>query len=121
MTPNERSLRGRVGAYTLHAKGGTNTAAARAAFMERFEQEADPEGLLPKEERLRRADFAKRAHFAKLALKAAKTRRTRKRAKANEGPGVVQVPPSQEDQDTSHTQRSNPGPHADNPTRLRAP
>ena len=69
MTPAERSLRGRIGAFSLHAMGKTDTRAARAAFMGRFEKEVDPEGVLPEPERLRRAELAKRAYFSKLALR----------------------------------------------------
>ncbi len=71
----ERSLRGRIAAYSLHAQGGTNTAPARRAFLSKFEAEVDPEHILPVCERLRRAACARKAHFAKLALKSAKARR----------------------------------------------
>ena len=69
MTPMERSIRGRIAAFALHAQGGTNTGPARAAFLAKFEQEVDPEGLLPEGERYRRAEAAKRAYFAKLSLR----------------------------------------------------
>ena len=80
LTPAERTLRARIGAFSLHAQGRTNTAPARKAFMERFEHEVDPKGVLPKEERQRRAQAAKKAHFAKLALKSARKRRSNKKA-----------------------------------------
>jgi len=70
----QRRLRARIAALALHAQGGTNTAAARSRFMQRFEQEVDPEGLLPELERRRRADFARRLYFARLALLSAKAR-----------------------------------------------
>jgi hypothetical protein len=80
MTPSERSLRGRIGAYSLHAQGRTNTGPARRKFMERFLREVDPDGVLPEAERRRRAEAAKKAHFARLALKSAKSR-AKKRGK----------------------------------------
>jgi hypothetical protein len=76
----ERSLAGRVGAYIVHSlyDGLEITAAARAAFRSKFEREVDPEGLLPEPERLRRAEMARKAHVAKLALKSAQARRRKR-------------------------------------------
>ncbi len=74
MTPAERTLRARIAAYSLHAQGKTNTAPARAAFLDRFEREVDSEGVLPPAERARRAKAARSAHFARMALKSAKNR-----------------------------------------------
>lgn len=76
MTPNERSLRARLAAHTLHAKGGTNTEPAREAFLERFEREireAHPE--LSDAEVARRAEHSRKAHMTRLALKSAQARR----------------------------------------------
>src|SRR5665647_3846958 len=53
------------------------TAPARAALMARFEREVDPEGVLPPDERARRADHKRRAYFGRLALKSARARRAR--------------------------------------------
>lgn len=80
---SDATLRARLGAYALHASHDAKetTAAGRAAFLERFEREVDPEGLLNPEERTRRATYARKAYFARLALKSAQTRR-RKRAAA---------------------------------------
>ena len=76
------ALRGRIGAYRLHATHDPRetTASARAAFLERFEREVDPDGTLAPAERQRRAEAARRAHFARLALASAKARRGRKKA-----------------------------------------
>jgi len=76
-TPSERSLRSRIGAYTLHAlyDPRETTAKARATFLSRFEREVDPDSVLPEAERARRAEYAKKAHFARLALASAKARR----------------------------------------------
>lgn len=74
VTPSERKIRARIGAFSLHAQGGTNTSPARAAFMAKFELEVDPEGFLPEAERQKRAKAAKSAYFERLALKSAQTR-----------------------------------------------
>jgi len=71
------TLRGRIGALSLHAQGKTNTGPARDAFNRRFEREVDPDGVLPEAERLRRAELAKKLHFTRLALKSSKARRDR--------------------------------------------
>jgi hypothetical protein len=82
--PTTMGLRGRIGAYRLHATHDSRetTAPARAAFLARFEKEVDPEGVLPEAERLRRAEMARKAHFARLALKSAKKRSQHTRASA---------------------------------------
>lgn len=71
--------RGRLGAHLSWA-GTTDrparTAAARRAFMARFERQVDPEGMLSAEERAARADHALRAHMARMRLaRAGKARR----------------------------------------------
>jgi hypothetical protein len=43
------------------------TAKARATFMSSFERLVDPDGKLPHAERLRRAEAARKAHYARLA------------------------------------------------------
>lgn len=80
MSPAERSLRARIAAHAMHARNDPAeiTANARAAFLAKFEQEADPDGILPPEERRRRAEHLRSAYFARLALASAKARRTRK-------------------------------------------
>jgi len=80
MTPAERTLRARIGAYTLHARRNPleTTAKARRAFLSKFETEVDPEGLLAPAERQRRAEAARKAHFTRLALRSAQARRKRK-------------------------------------------
>jgi hypothetical protein len=74
-TPELRSIRARIAAHHLHAQGGTNTGPARAAFLDRFERQVDPDGVLNPEERARRAAHAKTAYFTALALRSAKARR----------------------------------------------
>ncbi len=75
--PKDASLRGKIGAYSLHASRDSReiTAPARRAFLARFEAQVDPDGTLPPAERARRAEAAKKAHFARLAYLSAKARR----------------------------------------------
>ena len=77
--PQEMALRGRIGAYRLHATHDPKetTKSARAAFLARFETEVDPDGILPPDERARRAEAARKAYFAQLARNSAKARRRR--------------------------------------------
>jgi hypothetical protein len=73
-----RSLAGRIGAHTKWAKTSDRTAAtapARRAFLDRFEREVDPDGVLSPQERGRRAESARKAYFTRLALKSAHARR----------------------------------------------
>jgi hypothetical protein len=76
-----RTLVARLGAYALHASHDPRetTAAARAAFLSRFEHEVDPEGVLPAAERARRAENARKLYFGRLALKSARARAKRGR------------------------------------------
>jgi hypothetical protein len=76
LTPEQRSLRARLAAHTLHAKVDSreHTASARRAFLDRFEREVDPDGVLPEAERKRRAEHARKAYFAALALKSSQAR-----------------------------------------------
>ncbi len=78
-----RRLISRIGAHALHAQRDPRetTAAARAAFLGRFELEADPNGTLAPEERARRAKHLRSAHFLRLALRSAKVRRQRAQRK----------------------------------------
>jgi hypothetical protein len=52
------------------------TAPARTAFLDRFEKQVDPEGLLHPSERHRRAEALKKAYFTQLALKSAAARQS---------------------------------------------
>jgi hypothetical protein len=75
--PEEMSRRGRIGAHRLHATHDPRetTAKARETFLIQFEREVDPDGTLSPDERRRRAEHAKKAHFARLAHLSAKARR----------------------------------------------
>jgi hypothetical protein len=75
LTPEERTLRAKLAAHSLHAAGGTNTGPARAAFEQRFYDAVDPDRVLPEAERERRAHHARQAFFARLSLQGARARR----------------------------------------------
>lgn len=76
LSPQEATLRARIGAYALHAKHDPReiTQNARQAFLARFIDEVDPDRTLPDDERLRRAEYARKAYFARLALRSAQVR-----------------------------------------------
>jgi len=80
LTASDRSMLGRIGAYTVHSRydGHELTRPAREAFWSKFERDVDPEGVLDAAERVRRADMARKAHFARLAYLSAKARRQRR-------------------------------------------
>lgn len=82
-SPSEMTLQGRIGAFALHSKHNPRdtTANARAAFLSGFERKVDPGGVLSPEERARRAEMARKEHFARLSYLSAKARR--KRSKRN--------------------------------------
>lgn len=79
LTPAQRTLRARIAAYALHATRNPTdtTAAARAAFLDRFEREVDPGLDLPVSERQRRAAAARQAHMTRLALASSRARATK--------------------------------------------
>jgi hypothetical protein len=85
---SEASLRGRLGAYSLHATHDPRetTAKARATFLDRFFDEVDPQRTLPEAELVRRAESARKAYFTRLALKSVQARRRRSR---NGGAGAL--------------------------------
>jgi hypothetical protein len=71
------SLLGRIGAHSAHSRHDSRDLAAnaRAAFLETFLHQVDPNRELPEAERRRRAEHAKKAYFARLTLKSAQVRR----------------------------------------------
>ncbi len=80
LTPEDRALRARLAAHESWARTAdpsARTAPARQAALERFERQVDPDGVLPPEERARRAEHAKKAYFIRLAVASAKARRGR--------------------------------------------
>lgn len=79
-TPTERRLAAQKAAHAMHATHDSRrtSEAGRRAFLDRFEREVDPDGTLSPAERARRAEHARRAYFAGLALKSATARRLRR-------------------------------------------
>jgi len=86
LSPSERRLRAQIAAHEMHARhdARATTAAGRAASARKLDEQLlakiDPRQELPPEERARRLDHARRAHFARLALRSAKKRRSGKAA-----------------------------------------
>jgi hypothetical protein len=80
LSPEQRTLRARIGGLSLHAQVDSreHLAPARAAFMARFDREVDPDGVLPAAERARRAELARKVYFTRLALKSSRARSKRK-------------------------------------------
>ncbi|MGW4849136.1 hypothetical protein [Nocardia brasiliensis] len=79
-TPVERSLQARIAAHESWARTtdrAARTAKARAAMESKFDRLVDPDGLLNPDERAYRAEQARKAHYARLALKSAQNRRRR--------------------------------------------
>jgi hypothetical protein len=76
---SDRALRGRIGAYRLHATHDSRETSrpGREAFLASFERAVDPDGILPPAERTRRTAHARSAHFARLAYLSARARRKR--------------------------------------------
>lgn len=62
----ERVRTGRLGALTVHSRGKTNTAPARAAWLAKIAAECDPTGELPPDELDRRVQYALRARMLRL-------------------------------------------------------
>lgn len=80
MARTARQLQAQAAAFESWAKTSdppARTAPAREAFNRRFEDQVDPERVLPEAERRRRAEQARRAYFAGLARKSVKARRER--------------------------------------------
>lgn len=77
MTPAQRSLRARIASNAGWAVCPDRTAKAKNAqrgLLARFEREVDPDGVLPDDERLKRAQSARRAHMSRLAYEREKNR-----------------------------------------------
>lgn len=78
LTPAERSLRAQLAANARWSRTDRVQASqdARDRQRRKFENEVDPDRVLPTDERARRADNAAKAHMAALALKSVKARRS---------------------------------------------
>jgi hypothetical protein len=77
LTPEQRALRSRIAAHkswACTADRTERTRPAREAFLRRFEDQVNPQRTLPDAERLRRAEQARKAHFAQLAFRSSRAR-----------------------------------------------
>lgn len=80
LSPSERVLRSQIAAHTSWANTpdrAARTLPARRAMLDKFERQVDPDGVLAPAERAARAQHAKKAHYARLALLSAQARRRR--------------------------------------------
>jgi hypothetical protein len=78
---SSRRLRARLAAHSRWARHDpkVGTVAARAAFEKRFLDEVDRDRVLTEDERLRRAQSARKAYYTRLTLQSAQSRRRRAR------------------------------------------
>src|SRR4051812_28321494 len=83
LTPKKKELRARMGAHALHALHDSRelTKPARDTFNRSFELKVDPTGELPPEERARRAEHARKQHYAEMAYRSARARRKQAEAR----------------------------------------
>ena len=79
--PTDRAMIARIAAHTSwantsdrSARTAPGRAAARAAMLDRFERQVDPNGTLPPKERAERAASARKAYFQQLARRSRKSR-----------------------------------------------
>jgi hypothetical protein len=88
----EASLRGRIAAYERWARTSDRAAAtapARRGLDARFEREVDPNGELDPAERARRVEAKRKAHFTRLALLSARSRRAAREAREMTAAGGI--------------------------------
>lgn len=88
MTSAQRTLRAQIAAHDSWAHTddrSARTAPARKAMLDKFEQQVDPNNELTPAERAKRAEHARKAHFKRLALASAKSRRARSQSTATVG------------------------------------
>jgi hypothetical protein len=91
LTPQQRTLRARLAAHRSWAKTSdrrARTENASKAFLERFEREVDPDGILSADIRAQMADSARKAFYTKLAFKSTRARAVRKRGSAGDDRAV---------------------------------
>lgn len=77
LTPEQRTQRSVIANYTRWSRVTDTTAAtaaAREAFLAKFEDEVDPLRELPEGERARKAEYARKAYFARLGFASSKSR-----------------------------------------------
>ena len=86
MSPEDRTMRARLAAHMSHANDldpAARTAPARAAQMSRFEEQARELHPDATEEQIARvAEHLRKAHFTRMAMASAKSRRAKATAKS---------------------------------------
>jgi hypothetical protein len=78
--PSDRVLIAKIAAaerWSREENRAASMAAARRGFLDRFDRQVDPDGVLSPQERAIRAEHALKAHMARMALKSAQARRAR--------------------------------------------
>lgn len=78
MTATQRKMRAQIAANTRWARCDNRskaTSKARAAFMDKFERQVDPAGVLVPEERAKRAENLRKAHYMKMSIRSAEARK----------------------------------------------
>jgi hypothetical protein len=80
-------MRARIAANTRWSRedGKVNAQRAQAGLLAKFVDQVDPDRVLPEDERLRRAEAARRAHMQRLAFLSSKARTARAGAGASPG------------------------------------
>ncbi|WP_204342784.1 hypothetical protein [Micromonospora terminaliae] len=94
--PDVRRMAGRIGGHMSWANTpdrAARTAPGRQAALDRFEREIDPDGTMDPVERARRADCLRRAHMARLSLKAAQARKAAAAGRQQHPQGRRATPP----------------------------
>lgn len=82
MTPEQRRLSATAAVHASWAKTEdrtARTAPGNKAFLDRFERQVDPDGVLSPVDRAKRAESARKAYFAGLALRSSLARAKRKK------------------------------------------
>ena len=87
LSPGERSLRSRLAAYTRWSREDPHEAMSkvREKGEKHWLDQVDPDRELPEEERYRRVEAAKKAHYTRLSLTSVQARR--KKASRHKGQG----------------------------------
>ncbi len=80
LTDSQRVQRGQIAANTRWGRTpdrAAATAPGRAAFLDKFDREADPDGNLDPAVRAKLAENLRKAHFQRMAFQSAKARQRR--------------------------------------------
>lgn len=86
LSPQDLSTRASLAANTswaFTADRSARTQAARDAFFAKLCAQVDPDGVLPEDERIRRAEYLRKAHMQRMSLARIKAQRLRAAARKN--------------------------------------